>query len=321
MQLALALAIAALAQSGCFDEGASFGERGRAQFAWDQGLLGCLFGCDADEPMAAHSVAMIEVLNHEELPPYVVSSSSPSVLEFFDEDPEGSGVRCESHEAGSAHLVLSDATTGEEIDRFEIAVHDVARIEVAEEELFREELTIMVGGERGIGLDLRDDRGRELVGIGGVSYGFSGGIDEESASLADAYADFIASLFVGTTDEGVTIEALALGAGAVTASARSGATLEIPVRIVDESVVTRVEVEARGELEAGSAIIFDCLAFAGAEPVYAPVSTCSLEPADGAIAIDWESRGTVQLAATGPGSATLTCRVGGATASAEVHVD
>jgi hypothetical protein len=297
------------------------GELGRAEFAWDEGILGCLFGCDAGEPMATRSVATIIVQNDEELPPFDVSSDDPSAITFTHDGPGDASIRAESHVAGHAKLVLTNASTGEVIDRFRIDVRDVDRIRASDEDLYRDTFTIMVGGERTIYLDLRDADRNELVGVGGVDYTLTGGLAEEHFTLVDAFADLLVSILVGTTQDYVTVEALALGSGALVVSAPSGASLSIPARIVDESAVTAVTLEGEATGPVGETINLDARALAGDERVHDPLCAWSIEPAEGPVAIDGEYRDSISLEATSPGSATVTCSVGTASDSRTVRFE
>jgi hypothetical protein len=304
----------AVGASGCWPscsigEGVSMGEMGTAQFAWDEGMLGCLFGCDAEEGMAARAVATLMVVNDEDLPMFTVSSSDESVAQFIQDEPGDSYVRVESHSPGSAKIVLS-TVTGQVIDRFEIDVRDVGEIRLSDPDLYAERFTLMVGGSRTLYIDLDDARGRELKGIGGVDYTLYGGITEEQVTLVDALADFIVSILVGTVREYVTIEAMAPGLGTISVEAPSGASLDIPAQVVVPDDVTSLDLVLEEEAVVGEEAHVEAIAEMDGERIYSPGCEWTLDPAEGPVTIDSWGRGSVSLEATAPASATVTCTVG-----------
>jgi hypothetical protein len=318
------VAWAALSLPGCFpgcgpiDEGVSMGEMGRAEFAWDEGILGCLFGCDAEEAMAARAVTYMSVVNGDELPTFTVSSDDPSVLTFVQDEPGDERIRCESHAAGSARIVLADVVSGGVIDRFRIDVRDVAAIRPSDGELYDETYTIMAGGMDAIYLDLLDGRGRTLVGVGGVDYALEGGLTEEGVTLVGALADLLVSILVGTTREYVTVEAVAAGSGSIVVSAPSGVHFVMPAAIVDASAVGAVSLSSEGAFAVGEQGHVEARALAGGERVHSPECAWTIEPAGGPVTIDSEGRDYLDLASTAAGSATVTCAVG--SASDSIHV-
>ncbi len=304
----------AVGVSGCWPscsigEGVSMGELGVAEFAWDEGMLGCLFGCDAEEPMAARAVANLIIVNDEDLPTFVVSSSNPEVLEFIQDEPGDSYIRAESHAAGKAKIVLS-TVMGDVVDRFEIRVRDVDTIRLSNRELYSERFTLMVGGSRTVNIDLEDTRGNELKGIGGVDYTLYGGITEEQVTLIDAFTDFIVSILVGTVQEYVTVEALAPGLGTISVDAPSGAGLDIPARVVEPADVTRIDLALEEEARVGDSATVDARAYAGSERVYSPGCAWEMDPAEGPVTIDSSGRSSITLESATPASATVTCTVG-----------
>lgn len=302
--------------AGCFTR-ASRGENGVVELAYDEGALGCLFGCDAREPMAARANTVLDVLNADEIPPFDVSSSDESVLEFIQNGGRGdSSIRVVSHDAGSAHIVFTDAA-GEEIDRYELEVRDVDRIELRSPDI-RDRYLIMVGGTDGLGIDLFDNRDRDLKGYGGVDYALTGSIGETELTLVSALADAIAAAFVGSTSESASVEALAVGDGQIEITAPSGASLTIPVEVVDETAVDRVEVEDATEEPSMSEVVSASAFHADGEQIHEPECTWSIEPAGGPVTITSENRDSVTVTSDVSGSATVTCTVGSASGSGTV---
>lgn len=319
---AIGLTAAAVLAAGCGDltigEEATKGELGVAKFAWDEGLFGCLFGCDAEEPMAVGAVAHLVVVNDEELPLFTVESDDASTIEFTQDSPGDSVIEATAHREGTAKVILVDANTDDVIDRLAVDAYDVASIELRDSELYRQRYTIMVGGEAEIHFILRNSRGRELKGIGAVEYTLQGGITEQEMDLVSAMADYIVSIFAGTVSEYVSLTANELGEGTLMVSALTGVTLQIPVVIVDESAATAIEIVPRGELEAPGAMIVDAIVWAGDEPLHSAACQWSLSPPEGPVQIDWELRDAVQLKADTPGEAELTCQIGSLSESASM---
>lgn len=313
-RLAALLGLTMLA--GCFTS-PSRGEAGVVRLAYDEGLLGCLFGCDAAEPMAARANTFLDVVNSDEIPAFDVSSSDATVLEFFQNDGTGDDtVRVVSHASGSAHIVFTDIS-GEELDRFELEVADIDRIELRSPEI-RDRYLLMIGSSDGLGLDLFDASGRRLKGYGGVDYALSGSIGESQLGVESALVSAIAASFIGSTSEGASVDALELGEGEIQISAPSGAELTIPVEIVDESAVARVEVpDVSGE--AGFSESVDALTFADdGERIHEPTCEWSIEPADGPVTLEAPSNDSATVRSSVAGTATVTCTVGSQSASGTV---
>jgi hypothetical protein len=295
--------------------GPSHGSEGRAEFAWDVGVFGCLFGCDASAPMVTRGVANLEIVNADELPALTVESSDPTLVEFTLVD--STTIRCDGRAAGKATVTLRDAASGELVDRFGVRAEDVQSIAPADATLFRDRLLVVPGTEVEIDLALTGTSGKHLVGIGGVDYTLAG-LDEAQVTLASALADLIVSILAGTSTEYVRFDALALGDGGIHVAAPSGATLDIPAAVVDASVVTDIAVAPRGPLPPGSGIIVDANATTAGERVHGAPCAWSLSPADGPIQIDWTGPDYMQVKANAAGEATLTCTVGGASGSVQM---
>jgi hypothetical protein len=297
--------------SGCIFTSPTGGENGIAEFAYDEGLFGCLFGCDADAPMAANANTYLTVTNSEELPPYVATSSDETVLEFIqDSGTSDASIRLVSHASGNAVLILSQ-TDGREIDRLSIFVNDVDRLEMGSPEI-RNRYMIMVGGHDSIHIDLFDANGDALKGFGGVDYEATDGIVAEQVTLTSALEDAIAQAFIGSTREMVSIDAFAVSQGALRVSAPSGATLTIPVEVVDASAVGQVTIENQ-TAEPGSSITLYAQAFAGdAEEIHDPECAWTVT---GDATVAGMGRDSITLSSDTATSAQVTCVIGDAVGS------
>jgi len=315
-----------LSATGCFfkscdlsSDDTTMGELGKAEFAWDRGMLGCLFGCNAEEPMATRSLAYLVVLNDEEFGAFTVSSDNPEVADFSKESAESSFIKCEAHREGEAKVILTSASSSV-IDRFKVKVRDVAAMKLSNPDLYVDTLTIMTGGSKQVGIELRDDDDNRLVGVGGVDYILEGDISEANVTIMDALADVIVSMLVGSVDEYVNLEALEPGSGNLSVLAPSGVFFNIPVAIVDAYAVTRVTLSYDEEYaEAGNTgLHVDAEAFAGSEPVHSPECAWSLSPPDGPVYIDYTGRDWVEIQTPVPATAEVACAVGLTTSSRTV---
>ena len=295
----------------------SRGEMGRAELAWDHGALGCLFGCDASAPMAARARATLLVLNDEELPALTVSSEDPAVAEFSYQS--GGYVGVDSHAAGRVRLVLSDAATGETIDRFAIEVHDVAAIEAYRPEHLGRVL-VMSGGGVILSLTLRDADDEAMVGVGGVDYALEGGLTEAQVGLAEAIADAFAQALVGASEE-LDLLVADTGEGNVRVTAPSGATLSLPFAVVGPEVVSEVTVTAPDGLDVGWSSNFQANAYAtGHERVHSPLCAWELTEIQGGVELSSMSRDTLWVTSSAPGSAVGRCTINGVIGQATVVV-
>lgn len=79
-RLAGALTAALALAPACIGTHPSRGEEKVVELAWASGLLGCIFGCNADEPMVAHGRAYLMVVNADEIPAFTVESDHPEVM-------------------------------------------------------------------------------------------------------------------------------------------------------------------------------------------------------------------------------------------------
>jgi hypothetical protein len=296
-------------------EDASQGEKGVAEFGWDRGAFGCTFGCNASEGIPAEAHADLLVLNAADLPEFAVASDSEPIASFELVSP--GRIRVDAHTAGTARVELTDTATGDLIDRFAIHVRDVADIELAIEDLYEEELTIVSGGELRIDLILRDDSGDALIGIGGVTYAASGEVAGAALTLVDAATEAILEALFGAS-EYVRLRASAAGAGEVEVRAVSGVALELPIRIIDADAVTRVIIAPPEQpFRVGSSTTLVASALAGTEPAHSPPCAWTA-PETGPIVASLLGRSTITLEATAAGQATVRCAVGDAEASITV---
>ncbi len=301
--------------------GSTRGELGRAEFAYDKGVFGCMSRCTATDPLAARSSAGLWVTNAGELPAFTVDSTQPEVLTV---NRSGSatvngeawaGLSVKGLTAGEAKVQLLDEGDQSEIDRLPLRVRDVSRIEPKDPGTYRSRLTVMVGGAVDVRLTLRDGEGALLRGIGAVDYSFSGAVGPLPVSLEAAISKVLTAIFAGTVQEYVTVTAKTVGAGTLSATSPAGASLEVPMEIVDASAVTRIQVTS-GE---GTPILDDAYsvnaeAFAGDERVWSPKCAWSLDPADGPVKMS-PGRSTATLEASSPATVTATCAIGSSAGS------
>jgi hypothetical protein len=311
----------ALFAPGCFFTSPSMGERGVVELAYDEGLFGCIFGCDAREPMATDAHTNIIVTNDDEIladyGPFVVESSDPAIAQFTQDSVSDTGIHAESHGPGAAMMVFSVDGTGELIDRYEIAVQPIDQIELSSPEIMSR-LLVMIGGSVGLGVNLTDADDRTLKGYGGVDYVLSGGLSEVEVTLTTALAEAIARLFVGSTRESATIDAIALGEGMIEITARrGGATLTIPTEVVDTTAVARIEV-ADVEAEPGTTTSLSVRAFdASGEEIHDPDCDAWTFAGTG-VSSDGEGRGYISLTAATETTGTATCTLNGQMATGTV---
>jgi len=300
------------------------GGNGRLSFGWYEGAIGCLFGCPGlVPPMATGSQAPIAIYGDsgDTLPPVAVSSGSPGIADFELPGDSSYTITATAHAAGSAELVIDDGTTGENVDHVSVPVADVVDLAVSFPE-YVEAVTVIVGGEVRIGIEPIGEDGCGLVGIGAVDYALSGGATEDQATIWSALTDWLEAAFdwalFGGTDEYVDVDAVALGAGSVRAFTAGGVEIEIPIAIVDESAVATVSVY-EGQGTVGTALAVSATPeTAGGDFVHGASCAWSIDPGTGPIAITDQLGTQVTLEAAGPGSATVTCTIGGASGSGEV---
>lgn len=313
--LMIALLLAAMA-AACGPDEDTTGELGRAEFAWDDGVLGCLFGCDAAEPMVEGGFARLRVTNASDLPEYTVAVDDGALV-----DASGTTVITLEGGAAGSGKVLLEGIDGELVDRFKIDVAAVERIEVSADDLYRDRLTIINGYGVQVGLDLRGE-GESLKGYGGLEYELTGGISESEITLVSALADAIVGVLVGSNNEYARIDATAIGSGEVRATALSGAELVIPIQVITEADLTGVELEQTDPLivDGEDPSFIDARFVAGAEIAQGGACQWSIDPADGPIAATFSSK-SASLSATGAGSATLRCAIGDQVGVIEVSTD
>jgi hypothetical protein len=312
----LAVAATLIAAAGC-NVGPTHGELGNALFSYDKGAFGCLVGCpSASEPMAANSRVIIYVTNADDLAEFTVSSTDESIATFARSGTakvNGKtwiGVSAVSHGAGDVKLALTE-TGGGELDRLPVRVHDVAKIEVHDRmEEYRDALTVQAGGGVTLLMDLKDARGEELVGHGGINYTYQGAANEP-ALLQVLFGELITSIFAGTAPEYLEVSTEGPGSGTITASSPGGATLDIPVKVIDGDSVTSVTLEGEGNTATvGESYFVNAKATAGTEQVHAPKCFWTLSDVVGPVTIKSAGRDYASLESAEAGSATLSCTVG-----------
>lgn len=322
-RLAALLCTAALA-SGClpFTE-PSEGELGRVEYSWDEGLLGCLFGCDAEAPLAVSGHAFVVVHDADELPPFTVSTDAPEVALFTQDGAGSNAVRAEGVSEGRARVVIRDARSGEVIDRLPIRVRQVDRIEPGRD-LPGDELLLVEGTD--IALRMRLFAGdREMVGVGALGYELAPALGRPAPSADPldllGIGDAIAALLAGTSHEQVELEARGAGAGRIRAFAEGGAELELPFEVVAAEAVTRVSISVTepGSIEDDLPATLAARAFVGDREVTEPPCSWSIASVEGPLTLSGSTGPTASVNAGGPGSAEVTCRIGGASASTRVR--
>jgi hypothetical protein len=296
----------------------TFGERSVAQVAWDRGILGCLFGCGAEEPIAAGSRAALQVLDWDTIGEFTVESESPEVA-TFEHDTGSSYVIVDAVGPGTAVLVLRDAATGDVVDRVGIGVVAIVGIETTTE--WQNRLLLFEGGSMRVGIALEDESGCRPVGIGAVEDSFDGPVGEEPVTIVSALADWIVSVLVGSVDEYVDVTAAGPGNGTLHAVVAGGPSLDLPLGVVDASAVHAIELQAAGDPVVGSAFSVGAVARdADGEVVHAPLCAWSYGPADAPITDVSEARDTFSFTPQAATSLTVTCAIGTASASLPIEV-
>jgi hypothetical protein len=311
-----------LAFSGCgLGFGPTHGELGVAEFKYDNGLLGCLGGCNAAEPLAARSSIGIWATLPDQMPDFTVSSSDDAIVSFTSGSTSTSkgqtsrGVRATAHAAGEAKLILTDML-GQVVDRLPVRVRDVARIELADRDDFNHTLTVMEGGGKQVQLDVYDARGERLRGAGGLDYAFEGDVSAPPVTLESVLSAAVGAIFVGTSQEYVNVKAAAgaQGSGVIKATSPAGASFDIPVTVVTEAAVTRVTLTGESSPTRAEGWHVGAEAFAGDERVYSPRCAWSMTETSGMrLASQGGESATVESTVTGPVS--ITCTIGSQSAT------
>jgi hypothetical protein len=306
------LAVVALLSlaTACIVEHSSTGELGVAEFAWDEGIFGCLFGCNAKEAVAVGSTATLDVVNELDVPAYDVGSSDPSVIEF---SIGLGGIECTAHRAGKAKILLFEQGTTTLIDRFEIRARDVRRVVPVDPDI-EDRFTIQVGGSHRLYFNLQDSKRRQLRGIGAASYTLTGGLGTTEVTLTPAESDFLAGILIGTNSEYLDIDALAAGSGTLVVAAGS-ASRPLSFAVVDGTAVTRVEVSDATDLSVGTSFTMTAEAFAGSDRVFSPACTWTIAPPTGVVTVNEANRDFIHLTADASGTFTATCSIGTANGS------
>jgi hypothetical protein len=310
--------VAALA-AGCHP-GPTQGELGRATFQWDEGVFGCLFGCNAKGPVVARGTIGLQVTNHDNLPAYTVATDDPAVLEVKQSQDGDSYINLTTHAAGGAKVVLLDASGGV-IDRLPIDVRDVTRIAPADGGLYRERFTLIAGGEHQIQLRLEDSDGDALKGAGGVDYAFGGGLSAQEVTLTTVIDEILESAFAGSTTEYVNASAKAVGAGDLLVTSPAGASLDIPAQVVDLSAIDGLEVPPVDAGLVGYSIYVEAHAYVAGERAWSPLCAWSIAPSGGPVVLSSTQRDGATVDSKVSADANVTCTIGTYMASRGVHFD
>lgn len=291
------------------------GELGRLSFGYDYGDVLCTLGCSADEPIAERSQVQIQAFGSGELPPLKAVSDAPEVATFsIGNDGD---IHVETHATGDVRVELRDEDD-ELVEALALRVKAVHDIELTDDS---DSVVIMSGGSDYIGLDLLDEDGCRMVGVGGVDYVLEGPVSESGEwLLIELAVEWIFEPWFGNrVDEGFWVQSEEEGEGQILVRAPSEVERAIPVAVVDASAVAEVvlpqpDVHALGETPRYSAHAYD----AEGTEVRDPDCTWSIEPSDGPVQLGDIGRDSVELTSTVPAQAVVTCQVGTALASMPV---
>ena len=295
------------------------GEMGIASFYWDQGIIGCLFGCGAEEPIAAGASGALQVEGWSAIGPFGVESETPEIA-TFEHEADLSYVIVRALAPGTAILVLTDPASGDPIERVRLDVEAVTTL-LPGSATWQSRILLMEGGGMTIWIHELDEAGCPLVGIGAVEYDLEGGISKEEVTLVSAFADWIVSFLLGSIDEYVAVEADAIGEGTLTANAVGGASLELPFAVVDASAVATVTLQAAEAVAVGNDVAVSAVANdANGERVHSPACDWRFEPADAPVEGIAAGRESWSFRATEPTTITVSCTLGAATGSVEISV-
>ncbi len=285
----------------------AWGELGRVELVYDEGVWGCWTGCDARAPLAVRGRARMLVLNDEDLPRFVVESADPDVLAVSHE-PGQHGIGLEGRDPGEADLVFTDLD-GTVLDRFGIEVAEVRRIQIEESRALRPYL-VMVGGSDVLHVVLRDGRRRRLAGVGAVDYTVADGLAASQLEIRGAASNAFSDLLLGENSELAYVRARSVGAGTVVVSAPSGASTTLQARVVDASDVAWVDVERLDE-EAGLSHTVDARAYTlGLTEIHSPDCRWTFDDDGGPVEVQSTWRSALTVFSAEPGKARATCTVG-----------
>jgi hypothetical protein len=301
--LARGLALAcALLLAGC-DDNYTKGELGVAEFAWaEDGFLSCLFGCNANEAVATGSVATLEVKNASSLPSFRVSSDDPTILTVAG----ASRIRVTAIRAGSARIRLVAKGSGDLVDTLVIRVADVAAVEPDEE------IVIAVGGGLDRELEVHDEFGNRLVGVGALSFAPSPSLDMGQLGIHDGCEDIEYA-------ECVRLTARDVGVGMLEIQAVTGAVDTIPLDLVDETAITAIEL--RRDPATGRVAVHRT-AYSDGRLVYGAPCTWSLTNASNTLFIGDAQRDKAVVGSVFNvgGSGTVQCQIGAVSETIDVDL-
>lgn len=289
------------------------GELGVAEFAYNDGLLGCAFGCDADEPLAVGARATVLVLEGDTLGSFHLRSDAPDVLavtEIEGEVPGWPSALVQGLADGEAGLVVEDERGV--IDILRMQVRDIDQIVVTLPEV-ESALLLTEGREIELRVDLLDREGQELAGVGALDWKLD---DLEPAPVGDPLQlileEVIDQTFFGTSRERVDLAAGGTGSsGVVQAQAVSGARLGLPVEVVSPDVIATIDLEVVGRPKAGEPFWIEARGFtAEGEHVYDPACVWSLDPGRTRVTSVVQSDTATQLQPDRMGRMRVTCTMG-----------
>lgn len=98
------------------------GVLGRAEFSREENELDCLFGCNAEAPVATGATATLRVGNAGALPPFIVRGDDPTVARVSGTS------QIELLRAGVVRILLEEDPGGALVGEFVVTVSDVHRV-------------------------------------------------------------------------------------------------------------------------------------------------------------------------------------------------
>ncbi len=291
--------------TGCvqFKDGTR-GELGHVRLSWADGVLTCLLGCDAHGTLALGATAHLQVRKPSSTEGLTASSPDDSLR--VDLGTEGNLTVTALREGEG---ILEFYRDGELFDRFRWEVRAVQEVSVPP-------LRLVESSGTSVAVGISND-GTRLVGRGALELNPEA-TDESvaAASLTDP-ADALASIFAGANSEHLSIEGRAPGETMLEMEAVGGASFALPVRVFAETEVDAIELEVSyTDSEGGRTGIVSATAFVGELPLL--TAPCAWSASEGA-RLDGAARsGRVEVA--GEGEHTVTCTLGGISASTAVRL-
>src|SRR5262249_35850436 len=137
------------------------------------------------------------------------------------------------------------------IDRLPVETRLIDKIAPDRDKVFRNRILLVDGSELRLNVTVLDRDKKPLVGVGALQYTLTGGLTEAQVSLGGIIADLLLTGLAGSNVESFTMDAKGLGSGSIHIAAAGGAFLDIPVEVVDSSVITRLEMAPKQEVLIG----------------------------------------------------------------------